>query len=126
MSTNAIFLVGRLTQAPETRYTNNGKAVTSFTLAVNKQGKDAGADFIPVVAWEKLAETSANYLDKGSKVLVNGRLQIRSYDDKDGNKRRIAEVVAQGIEFLDSNKAAGGETDMSDFGKDIPSDEIGF
>ena len=100
---NKVILVGRLAQDPEVRYTQGGKAVASFNLAVNRFGggsaQKESADFIPIVAWEKLAEICGNNLTKGSQILVEGRLQIRSYETQDGQKRRVSEVVAQSIEF---------------------------
>jgi len=132
---NKVILVGRLAQDPEVRYTQSGKAVASFNLAVNRFSSGQGqnnADFIPIVAWEKLAETCGNNLSKGSKVLVDGRLQIRSYEASDGQKRRVAEVVAQSIEFLDrkqagSNNAGDGGLTVDSFGKDVfPDEEIPF
>lgn len=132
---NKVILVGRLAQDPEVRYTQAGKAVCSFTLAVNRFGGGQGqnnADFIPIVAWEKLAETCGNNLTKGQRVLVDGRLQIRTYETNDGQKRRIAEVVAQSIEFLErkqNTESTGnsGEIDINSFGKDVfPDEEIPF
>jgi len=131
---NKVILVGRLAQDPEVRYTQSGKAVASFNLAVNRFSSGQGqnnADFIPIVAWEKLAETCGNNIGKGSKVLVDGRLQIRMYEASDGQKRRVAEVVAQSIEFLDKRQTVAGNseppTDMSSFGKDVfPDEEIPF
>ncbi|WP_371364976.1 Single-stranded DNA-binding protein [Sporomusa rhizae] len=130
---NKVILVGRLAQDPEVRYTQSGKAVASFNLAVNRFGGGQGqnnADFIPIVAWEKLAETCGNNLTKGQRVLVDGRLQIRSYETNDGQKRRIAEVVAQSIEFLERRQASSGDAgniDINSFGKDVfPDEEIPF
>ncbi|GBG56783.1 single-stranded DNA-binding protein [bacterium BFN5] len=131
---NKVILVGRLSQDPEVRYTQNGKAVASFSIAVNRftgSGQKEAADFIPIVAWEKLAEICGNNLTKGRRVLVEGRLQIRSYEATDGQKRRVAEVVAQNIEFLDSKQAAGGSSgspyDASSFGSEVfPEEEIPF
>ena len=101
---NHIALIGRLTRDPELRYTPNGTAVTQFTLAVDRpflnQAGEREADFIPVVAWQKLAETCANHLQK-ELVAVEGRLQIRSYEAQDGQRRRVAEVVAANVQFLD-------------------------
>lgn len=99
---NQVVLVGRLAQAPEVRYTRTGKAVAAFTVAVHRDSYSAQrdpndkptADFIPVVAWDKLAELCGNSLGKGSRVLVQGRLQIRSYEAQDGQQRRVSEVVA--------------------------------
>jgi len=126
---NKMIMVGRLVQDPEVRYRQNGKTVASFTLAVNRFGGQNNADFIPVVAWEKIGEIVGNNLTKGSRVLVEGRLQIRSYEDKDGQKRRIAEVIAQSVEFLDSKPRNDAETEaaLKSFGKDVfPDEEIPF
>ena len=132
---NKVILVGRLAQDPEVRYTQSGKAVASFNLAVNRFSSGQGqnnADFIPIVAWEKLAETCGNNLTKGQRVLVDGRLQIRSYEANDGQKRRVAEVVAQSIEFLERRQAPAssgdaGNIDVNSFGKDVfPDEEIPF
>jgi len=102
---NRIVLIGRLTRDPELRYTPNGIAVASFTLAVdrpfaNPQG-ERETDFIDIVAWRKLAETVSGHLQKGRLVAVQGRLQIRSYETQDGQRRRAAEVVADDVRFLD-------------------------
>ena len=133
---NKVILVGRLAQDPEVRYTQGGKAVASFNLAVNRFGggsaQKESADFIRIVAWEKLAEICGNNLTKGSQILVEGRLQIRSYETQDGQKRRVSEVVAQSIEFLGSKRAAaeGGSSssvDMNSFGSEVfPEEEIPF
>lgn len=115
---NKVILIGRLTRDPELRYTQNGTPVASFTLAVDrafssKQG-ERETDFINIVVWQKLAEHCANQLGKGRLVAVDGRLQIRSYDDSQGIRRKAAEVVANDVRFLDWPKegreapAAGG------------------
>ncbi len=101
---NRIILLGRLVRDPEMRFTASGKAVGTFTLAVdrsyaNQQG-EREADFINIVTWEKTAENCANYLKKGSQVVLEGRLQIRSYDDSQGIRRKAAEVVANNVQFL--------------------------
>jgi len=101
---NRIVLIGRLTKDPELRYTQSGVGVASFTLAVDRQfkGKDGQkeTDFINIVAWRGLGENCANYLAKGKLAGVDGRLQIRNYETKDGQKRTIAEVVADDVQFL--------------------------
>ncbi|MBE3587871.1 MAG: single-stranded DNA-binding protein [Thermoanaerobacteraceae bacterium] len=102
---NKVILIGRLTREPELRYTPGGVAVARFTLAVdrpftNKQG-EREADFIDIVVWQKQAETCTQYLGKGRLVAVEGRLQIRSYDDSQGVRRKAAEVVADQVRFLD-------------------------
>ncbi|MEW5866599.1 MAG: single-stranded DNA-binding protein [Bacillota bacterium] len=108
---NKVLLVGRLAQQPELRYTQNGVAVARFTVVVNRpytnQQGERDADFIDVVVWRAQAENCANYLAKGRLVGVEGRLQIRSYETAEGQKRRVAEVVADRVEFLDRGKESG-------------------
>ncbi len=109
---NRIILIGRLTRDPELRYVPSGQPVASFTLAVdrpfqNQQG-NRETDFIDVVAWRKTAEQVSQYLSKGRMVAVEGRLQIRSYETQDGQKRKVAEVVADGVRFLDRAKPGAG------------------
>lgn len=105
---NKIILTGRLVRNCEIRTTQSGKMTTSFTLAVDRfgGGKENNADFISIVTWEKLAEICGNNLDKGRKCLVEGRLQIRNFEGKDGVKRWVTEVVAQNVEFLDKKVVA--------------------
>ena len=101
---NRVILIGNLTQDPELRYTPDGTPVASFTLAVNRpyinQSGERETDFIPVVVWRKQAERCSDYLTKGSQVAVDGRLQIRSYEDRDGIRRKVSEVIAWRVEFL--------------------------
>lgn len=109
---NRVVLIGRLTKDPELRYTPNGVAVATFTLAVdrsrlNPQG-EREADFIPIVVWQKQAENCANYIGKGRLVAVDGRLQVRTYDGKDGQRRWVTEVVAESVRFLDKRDSASG------------------
>lgn len=104
---NKCFLLGRMTKDPEIRRTNGGTAVTSFTLAVDRDFKTNGekeTDFIDVVAWRNTAEFVSKYFSKGRMAIVEGRLQIRDWTDKNGNKRRTAEVVADNVYFGDSKK----------------------
>lgn len=129
---NRIILIGRLTRDPELRYTPNGVPVASFGLAVdrpfaNQQGERA-TDFIDIVVWRKQAETVAEHLTKGRLVAVEGRLQIRDYEARDGQKRRAAEVVADGVRFLDRPKDGGPKPDFGDLGKevDLDGDEVPF
>lgn len=125
---NKVILVGRLTQDPEVRYTQAGKAVASFSLAVNRfsgQGQKE-ADFIPIVAWEKLAETCGNNLTKGQRVLIEGRMQIRSYEANDGQKRRVAEIIAQNMEFLEAKKQQDKDESTPFGGQVIPEEDIPF
>lgn len=105
---NKIFIMGRLTRDPELRRTQNGTAVAGFALAVDRDYKNADGtkdtDFIEVVAWRSSAEFVSKYFAKGRMAIVEGRLQIRDWQDKDGNKRRSAEVVADNVYFGDSKK----------------------
>lgn len=105
---NKIFIMGRLTRDPELRRTQNGTAVAGFALAVDRDYKNTDGtketDFIEVVAWRSSAEFVSKYFAKGRMAIVEGRLQIRDWTDKDGNKRRSAEVVADNVYFGDSKK----------------------
>ena len=106
---NQIIIMGRLTRDPELRRTGSGLAVASFTLAVDrdyssKEGGEKETDFIDCVAWRQTGEFVSKYFTKGRMAVVSGRLQIRSWTDKDGNKRRTAEVVADNVYFGDSKK----------------------
>ncbi|TMI76445.1 MAG: single-stranded DNA-binding protein [Bacillati bacterium ANGP1] len=109
---NRVILIGRLTRDPELRYVPSGQPVASFTLAVdrpfvNQQG-ERGTDFIDIVAWRRLAEQVTQHLSKGRLVAIEGRLQIRSYETQDGQKRKVAEVVADAVRFLDRKAPAPG------------------
>lgn len=104
---NTITIMGRLCADPELRYTNSGIATTSFTLAVERDFKDKqtgekAADFVDVVAWRNTAEFVANYFAKGRMAIVSGKLQTRTWEDKDGNKRKAVEIVAENVYFGDS------------------------
>ncbi len=106
---NQITIMGRLTRDPELRRTGSGIAVTSFTLAVDrdfspKDGSERETDFIDCVAWRQTGEFVSKYFAKGRMAVVSGRLQIRNWNDKDGNKRRSAEVVADNVYFGDSKR----------------------
>ena len=130
---NRVILIGRLTKDPELRYTASGLAVAHFTLAVDRRvskDRERETDFIDIVVWQKQAENCANYLGKGRLVAVDGRLQIRSYDDNQGIRRKAAEVVAENVRFLDRAKE-GGSSPMGGskpFGNEIEfnEDEIPF
>ena len=101
-SINQVILMGRLTRDPEMRTTTTGKTIASFSLAVDRQGQDDQADFFDVTAWEKLGELVNQYLSKGRRCLVQGRLRQDSWDDKEtGKKRTRVEVVATDVTFLD-------------------------
>ena len=107
---NRIVLMGRLTRDPELRRTQSNLAVTSFTLAVDRdfksQNGEKETDFIDIVAWRATAEFVSKYFTKGRMAVVEGRLQLRDWTDKDGNKRRSAEVVADNVYFGDSKRDA--------------------
>ena len=110
---NHITIMGRLTRDPELRRTGTGTAVASFTVAVDRDfgGRDGGereTDFIDCVAWRQTGEFVSKYFTKGSMIVVSGRLQIRNWNDKDGNKRRSAEVVADNVYFGESKRQGDG------------------
>ena len=120
---NQIIIMGRLTRDPELRRTGSGVAVTSFTVAVDREfaQKDSGekeTDFIDCVAWRQTGEFVEKYFAKGRMAVVAGRLQIRNWNDKDGNKRRSAEVIVENIYFADSKKESGGSN--GNYGAGIP------
>ena len=110
---NKIFLMGRLTRDPELRHTQSGTAVASFSLAVDRDFKNQNGeketDFIDIVAWRNTAEFVSRYFTKGRMAVVEGRLQIRPWQDRDGNKRRSAEVIADNVYFGDSKKDGDGQ-----------------
>lgn len=109
---NQTILMGRLTRDPELRRTQSGTAVTSFTLAVERDysgdGSEKQTDFIDIVAWRSTAEFAAKYFTKGKQVAVSGRLQTRTWSDKDGNKRKTVEVVAEHVYFADGAGSSNG------------------
>ena len=113
-SLNKVFLIGNLTRPPELRYTPSGTAVSDLRLAVNRAYTTQGGDkreetyFLTVVVWGKQAESSAQYLDKGSPILVEGRLQTREWEGKDGQRRNVVEVVADRVQFLGRGKTGAG------------------
>lgn len=111
---NRIILIGRLTRDPELRYTPAGVAVTQFTLAVDRnftgQNGEREADFIPVVTWRQLAETCANYLRKGRLAAVEGRIQVRNYENNEGKRVYVTEVIADNVRFLESSQNREGGT----------------
>lgn len=128
-SLNKVFLVGNLTRQPELRYTPSGTAVSDLRLAVNRAYTTQGGDkreetyFLTVVVWGKQAEASAQYLDKGSPILVEGRLQTREWEGKDGQRRNVVEVVADRIQFLGRPKAGSGAGAVSAPAEPEPFDE---
>ena len=112
-SFNRVILAGNLTRDPEIRYTQSGKSVTKFTLAVNNPRNKEETTFVDIIAWDRLGETCNTYLKKGSNALVEGRLVIRNYDDKDGNKRKATEVVIDNMQMLSTRRDAEGGGDFS-------------
>jgi single-strand DNA-binding protein len=132
---NQVVLIGRLVRDPELKYTSgSGIPVATFTLAIDRPFKNAEgereADFVPIVTWRKLAENCAEYLKKGSLSAVTGRLQIRGYEDKEGVKRKIAEIVADNVRFLDSKKKTEGQPNLTNpdnwNGQEISGDDVPF
>lgn len=145
---NRVILLGRLTRDPEVRYTPSQKVVCSFTLAVdrpfmNAQGQRE-ADFIPVVVWGKAAELCGNSLAKGNRLLVEGRIQVRTFDGKDGQRHWVTEVIASNVEFIERKSdsanrgtypanaettggahsdSSAGSSAMGGLGNDVPFDE---
>jgi len=117
---NRIVLMGRLTRDPELRRTQSGTAVTSFSIACDRdfksQSGEKETDFIDVVAWRNTAEFVSKYFAKGRMAVVEGRLQIRDWTDREGGKRRSAEVVADNVYFGDSKRDSGGEYGGSSYG----------
>ncbi|QXE19989.1 single-stranded DNA-binding protein [Clostridium sp. 001] len=118
---NRVVLMGRLTKDPDLQFLpGNGTAVTKFTLAVDRRFKKEGqqeADFVPIVVWNKQAESAANYLTKGKLAGIAGRIQTRNYEAKDGTKRYVTEVVADEVQFLEwgdkANNNSGQNTQQS-------------
>lgn len=114
---NRVMLIGRLTAKPELRYTGSNVPFARFTLAVNRAFSGANGqretDFINIVIWRKQAENVCNYLDKGSLVSVEGRIQTGSYDDKDGNKRYTTDVVADSVQFLETKSQSQNRSQTS-------------
>lgn len=134
---NRIILLGRMTKEPEIKYTQTGKCVTIFTLAVDRPFKSQDGsketDFISCQIWGKSAENLGNSVHKGQRLLIEGRLQIRSYDAKDGSKRYVAEVIADRFEYIErkadnnANTSTSNVGGMESFGTSVPfNDEIPF
>ena len=127
---NQVILMGRLTRDPETRTTTSGKSVTSFSLAVDRQGQDDQADFFDVTAWEKTGELVAQYLSKGRRCLVQGRLRQDSWDDKEtGKKRSAVEVYVEDFNFIgggrgDASAASSSQSSSNSKSKDVVIEDI--
>lgn len=121
---NKFIGIGNLGKDPDIRTTPNGKMVASFSIGIAEgYGERKTTTWLNIVCWEKLAEVVGNNLSKGSKVLVEGKIQTRSYDGNDGQKKYITEIVASNIEFLSAKKQSD---PASQFGNDVPEDEIPF
>lgn len=110
---NKVILKGRLSKDVDLRTTTTGKNVATTNIAVNRYGKDAGADFIPLVVWGDRAENFAKYLSKGREVLVEGKIQIRSYEGRDGGKRYATEVIVDNFEFCGNRNDGGSNSQQS-------------
>lgn len=138
---NKVILIGRVVADPELRYTPTGKPVVNFAIAVDRpkfgDAQEKTTDFINIVAWQKLAEICANYLTKGKLIAVDGRLQTRSYETTDGQKRKVYEVVASTMKMLDRPKAPANtmaeevsattsKPESADMPEDIGAEEVPF
>lgn len=117
---NHVTLHGRFTDVPQLRKTNSGKSVCSFTLAVDKVKREDPADFINCVAWERTAEFINNYFTRGQEAAIEGRLANRQYEDRDGNKRYVTEVIVQTIDFCGSKGTAARDKDGTERTPYIP------
>jgi single-strand DNA-binding protein len=123
---NKVFLIGNLTRDPELKYTSSGTAVANFGMAINRKYTDANGEksedvcFIEIVAWNRLAEVAGEHLSKGRPVFVEGRLQMDSWEQEDGQKRSKLKVVAQSIQFLGGVAKAEDDSSGQDPGDDIP------
>ena len=127
---NRIILIGRMTRDPELKYSGQGTAVANFTLAVNRKFKKEETDFINCVIWRQSAEFAANYGSKGRLTMIEGRLQVRSYENNEGKKVYVTEVVADDIKFLDKSgdkqatSKTSAESQWDDLGKEVRLEDI--
>ena len=135
MTVNRVILIGRPTRDPELRYTASGAAVASFCLAVDRPFKNGNGeketDFINIVAWNKLGQSCAEYLQKGSLAVLEGRLQLRSYEDNNGIKRIAAEVIADNVRFLTPKGGSISNKDIDDLAESVangsfPDEDVPF
>ena len=126
-SLNRVILAGNLTKDPELRFTNEGVPVCSFGLAVNRvRSKQGGVDYFEINAWRELGEAVANYKKKGDGVIVEGRLQYRSWEAQDGSKRSKVDVVAENVQFLGNGKSSSGGSAPSGEQADDAFDDLPF
>jgi len=125
---NKFIGIGNLGKEPEVRTTQTGKMVTQFSIGIQDgYGDNKSTTWLNIVCWEKLAETAGNFPHKGSKVLVEGKVQNRSYEGKDGQKKYITEIVAMHLEFLTPKAQPANQADAGQFGQDVnPDDEVPF
>ena len=126
---NRVMLIGRLTANPELRYTASNVPFARFSLAVNRTFSNGNGerqtDFLNIIVWRKQAENVCNYLNKGSLVSVEGRIQTGSYDDKDGNKRYTTDIVADSVQFLESKGQSNGSSNVTPYDyQDAPSNDV--
>jgi single-strand DNA-binding protein len=128
-SLNKVFLIGNLVRPPELRYTPSGTAVADLRLAVNRNYTTQGGEkreetcFLTVVVWSKQAESCGEYLDKGSPIMVEGRLQTREWETKEGQKRSVVEVVAERVQFMGRTKAPAGAGAPPEAMEQTPTDD---
>ena len=120
---NIVILMGRMVRNPELKYTSSGKAYASFTLAVQKNKNEA--EFIDCTAWEKTAETIAEYFKKGSKILIQGRLSVSDYE-KNGEKRRFTRVLANSFEFVESKNTVNNQSNKNDYDETEDDEDFPF
>jgi len=131
---NKVMLIGRLGNDPEVRHTQDGTPVAAFNLATDEQWKDKSGKKVQktewhrIVTWRKLAEICGEYLSKGKMVFIDGKLQTRSWEDKDGNKRQTTEIIAQNMKMLGGSSSNGGQSSKSESGNvpNMPDDDIPF
>ena len=122
---NRVILLGRMTRDVEVRYAQSGKTIGRTSIAVDRRDKDKGADFINLALFGKTAEFAQKWLGKGRRVLVEGRLKISRYKDKDGNERDWTEVLVDNVEFADDKKKEAADDPFSD-GEDVPPADMPF
>ena len=124
---NKIIIIGNVTREPERKFTASGLPYTRISVAVNRKNREQGADFFNVVAWNKLAETCAAFVSKGSKICVEGSVQIREYEGRDGVKRSTIDIIASSVEFLNRVERAQEDPVQPVLERvDVPSEDLPF
>lgn len=124
---NKIIIIGNVTREPERKFTASGLPYTRISVAVNRKSREQGADFFNVIAWNKLAETCAAFVSKGSKICVEGSVQIREYEGKDGVKRSTIDIIASSVEFLNRVERAQEDPAQPVLERvDVPSEDLPF